>query len=121
MPYYREKFEALENSDNLTPSQLAREIKILLLENTKKSNIREKKKTKEDQQNSEPWFDSECKKLKNDIRSTGNKIRKAPMNQDLRLALRNEKQSFKRTIMKKKKLYKGNMMSLLESKRNEGT
>ena len=71
LPYYRERFEALVNLEGLTPSQRANEVKRLLLENTKTSNIKEKKKMKDDQ-NSEPWFDSECKKLKNSIRLTGN-------------------------------------------------
>ena len=76
---------------------------------------------KENDQKSEPWFDGECKKMKNELRSIGNQIQKAPTNQALRMALRNEKKSFKRTIMKKKKSYKGKMLSLLESKRNDGT
>ena len=86
LPYYRERFEALENSDGLTPSQTAKEIKRLLLENTKTSNIKEKKKMKDDQ-NSEPWFDSECKKLKNNIRLTGNRMQKAPLQSDLKISL----------------------------------
>ena len=86
---------------------MAKEIKLLLLENVKTSNIKEKKKMKENDQKSEPWFDSECKKMKNEMRSIGNQIRKAPTNQTLRMALRDEKKSFKRTIMKKKKSYKG--------------
>ena len=121
LPFYKERFEALENSDSLTPIELAKEIKILLLENIKTSAIREKKKIDESDKKSEPWFDSECKKKKNCISNLGNMIRKTPMDNALRLSLRTEKKSFRRIILLKKRNYKHKMLSLLESKRDSGT
>ena len=76
---------------------------------------------KEDDLRSKPWFDSECKVLKNEIRSLGNRIRKAPLDKTLRLSLRDCKKNFRRCIMIKKRAHKGKMMSLLETKRNSGT
>ena len=64
LPYFKEQFEALENSVNLNPAELAKSIKILLLENTKMSRIKEKRMFKDDGKISEPWFDSECRKKK---------------------------------------------------------
>ena len=116
LPYYQEKFGALENADNLTPIELAKEIKILLLENAKTSDIKEKKRFKADNK-SEPWFDSDCKKGKDLIRNLGNRIKKAPMNETLRLSLCNEKKTFRRVIQIKKFQCKKKMLSLLESKK----
>ena len=121
LPYFKEKFEALENASHLTPGQLAKEIKMLLLENTKTSGIQEKKKFDETKANSDPWFDGECNKKKKDLNNLGNRIRKSPLDPCLRLALRNEKKSFKRIILTKKRQYKLKMMNLLESKRGSGT
>ena len=42
--YFRERFGALEESAQLTTSELANQIKVLLMENIKTSKIREKKK-----------------------------------------------------------------------------
>ena len=42
LPYYKEKFEALEKASNLTPVEIAKEIRTLLIENTKTSGIQEK-------------------------------------------------------------------------------
>ena len=121
LPYFKEQFEALENSANLSPAELAKSIKILLLENTKISRIKEKRMFKDDSKISEPWFDSECRKKKEDINSLGKKIQKTPQDQSLRTLLSNEKKSFRRTILLKKRHYKGKMLSLLESKRDNGT
>jgi hypothetical protein len=74
LPYFKEKFEALENSSNLNPSDLAKEIKLLLVENTKISQIKLKKK--DSGTKSDPWFDSECKSKKEHINCLGNKIKK---------------------------------------------
>ena len=102
LPYFKEQFEALENSANLSPAELAKSIKILLLENTKISRIKEKRMFKDDSKISEPWFDSECRKKKEDINSLGKKIQKTPQDQSLRTLLSNEKKSFRRTILLKK-------------------
>ena len=57
-----EKFRALEDSSNLDPFNLAEKIKQLLLENTKISQIKVKKKDGKTETDS--WFDSECKNKK---------------------------------------------------------
>ena len=44
LPYFKDKFGALENSSNLDPSDLAKKIKMLLIENTKISQIKVKKR-----------------------------------------------------------------------------
>ena len=120
LPYYKERFDALVNANHLTPLEIANEIKTLLVENTKTSGLREKKKFNNDK-NSEPWFDSECKREKNDINKLGNDIRKSPLDPSLRLSLRNAKKNFRRTILAKKCHHKQKMLSLLESKRDSGT
>ena len=44
----------------------------------------------------EPWFDSECKSIKNELKSLGNKLEKSPGNETLRKTLRESKKSFKK-------------------------
>ena len=82
-------------------------------------NIKEKKKNVDS--NSEPWFDSECKRKKELISQLGNKIKKSPLDQALRTLLSKEKKEFKRTILIKKRRYKEKMVHLLESKKDSGT
>ena len=108
---------ALKSSD-MTPSELAKEIKLLLLENTKMCHIKEKKKQAD---HSEPWFDTECKRKKDQIRHLGNKIKKSPLDPLLRQTLSKEKKEFKRIILIKKRRYKDKMIHLLESKKASGT
>ena len=120
LPYFKEKFEeALENSTNLNLSDLAKEIKLLLMENTKTSHIKVKKKHSDTK--SDPWFDSECRNKKEHISCLGKKIKKSPTDQSLRTELSKEKKEFKRTVLIKKRRYKEKMVKLLESKRDSGT
>ena len=118
LPYFKSKFEALLNSVSLKPSELAQELKSILLENTEIINVKVKK-TQIDQ-NSEAWFDTECKKLKNEVRSLGNKLRKAPKDPVIRMSLFAMKKSFKRTILSKKRNYKTKVLSDLDAKRQDG-
>ena len=120
-PYYREKFEALLSNVSLSPVELAKSIKLLLLENTKTSCLREKKTVNDDNSNSQPWFDSECNMKKNEINKLGKAVRKCPLDSSARSDLNNAKKSFKRTILAKKRHYRQKMLSLLDSKRNDGT
>ena len=119
--YYREKFKALLSNVSLSPVELAKSIKLLLLENTKTSCLREKKTINDDNRNSQPWFDSECNMKKNEINKLGKAVRKCPLDSSARSDLNNAKKSFKRTILAKKRHYRQKMLSLLESKRNDGT
>ena len=119
LPYYKEKFEALEDSDDLSPTELAKQIQLLLIENTKTSNMREKKKNAD--KKTEPWFDAECRLKKEHVNHLGNKIKKSPSDQSLRILLSKEKKEFKRTILIKKRHHKEKMINILESKRDSGT
>ena len=119
-PYFSEKFNTLLNDRNLSPVELARKIKLLLLENTKTSCLKEKK-TVDDDKNSQPWFDSECKVKRNEINKLGKAVCKCPSDFSARTDLNNAKKGFKRTILVKKRQYKQKMLSLLESKRNDST
>ena len=119
LPYFKEQFEALENAEDLTPGQFANKVRLLLLENTKTSGIREKKKS--DDKGEDPWFDAECTSKKNLVRHFGNRVQKSPSDSSLRLALSNEKKSFKRIVLAKKRQYKQKMLHLMESKRGNGT
>ena len=101
--YYQEKFESLCNDNNLTPIALAKEIKLLLLENTKTSCLREKKTFKDEDKKSQPWFDSECKLNKNEINRLGKAVCKSPLNPVVRANLNNAKKGFKQTILAKKR------------------
>ena len=91
------------------------------MENTQTARVKEKRKINEDDKKSEPWFDSECKKKKDDITKLGKKIQKSPKDQGLRTLLSNEKKSFRRIVLLKKRQHRGKMMALLESKRDCGT
>ena len=119
LPYFKEKFAALENSTNLNPSDFAKEIKLLLVENTKISQIKLKKKISD--LSSDPWFDSECKIKKEHINCLGNKIKKSPADQCLRNELSMIKKEFKRIVMIKKRRYKEKIVQTMESKRGDGT
>ena len=41
----------------------------------------------------EPWFDSECKSIKNELKSLGNKLEESPGNETLRKTLRESNKS----------------------------
>ena len=86
-------------------TEIVKKIKLLLLENIKTSRIKEKKKNNEGDKKSEPWFDSECKKKKDEITKLGKKIQKSPKDQSLRTVLSNEKKSFRRIVLVKKRNY----------------
>ena len=119
LPYFMEKFGALEDSSNLDPFNLAEKIKQLLLENTKISQIKVKKKDGKTETDS--WFDSECKNKKEYINHLGNKIKKSPSDQSIRNELSLVKKEFKRTVLIKKRRYKEKMVQLLETKKDTGT
>ena len=120
LPYFKEKFDVLLNTNDLKPFELANEINTILLESTKVSKVKEKKIRTNTDQKSEPWFDSECKKMKNELRSLGNKLSKSPNDSNIRTSLCEEKRNFKRTIVTKKRHYKRYVLSQIESKRHGG-
>ena len=97
-PYYRDKINALLSDVNLSPVELAKNIELLLLENTKTSCLKEKKTVNKDSRKSQPWFDSECSVKKNEINKLGHAVRKCPLDNLARTDLNNAKKCFKRTI-----------------------
>ena len=113
----RNKINTLLNSKNINHSELAAGIKNILWDNTKTSNLRHKKVA---QRQSQPWFDYECKNLKNNLNTVGNKLKKDPGNQTIREILFQEKRNFKKVITAKKRRYKENIISELDTKKHEG-
>ena len=101
-PNVRNKINALLNSTNLESLALATELKNILWDNAKTSNLRPKKVPQKGQRQSEPWFDSECKNMKDNLNALGKKLKKAPGNKTTREALFQEKRNFRKIILAKK-------------------
>ena len=67
--------EILENND-LSAINIGASIKTIIFESAAKSNIKKRKKQKEDDQRSSPWFDGACENAKNRVRKHGNDLKK---------------------------------------------
>ena len=114
------KINDLLGVSNLTPLELATEIKSILLKNAETSNLKLKKVKTKGLQQSEPWFDSECRDMKAKLSSLGKKLRKSPGDQTIRESLFQEKRKFRKVTLAKKRRYKKNILSQLEIKKHEG-
>ena len=93
--------EILENND-LSAVNIGASIKTIIFESAAKSNIKKRKKQKEDDQRSSPWFDGACENAKNRIRKHGNDLKKNPGDSEIRKNLHTEKKNLKKLVMRKK-------------------
>ena len=80
-PEFKEKIDFLDRND-FSPQNLTTKITELLLETCDKSGI--KPKTFKTDKNSEPWFDDECKHLKDSIKKKCKELRVNSKDENLR-------------------------------------
>ena len=117
-PPIRSKVDDLLSNKPLTVTEMSEEIKSILFENADISKLKTKK-TGTNENVSEPWFDDDCKNMKNKIRSIGKQLSKSPNDRFIRTSLCEAKKSFRRKIAYKKRNYKKAVLTELESKRKD--
>ena len=97
----------ISNLDHTNPNDIVEPLTELLMKTAKKANIKEKTSISETKKsNNPPWFDKECKNLKNDVKKMGRKIKSDPSNLKLKRDLTIQKRLLKRTVQKNKTSYK---------------
>ncbi len=107
----------LENANQATKqtsnaNELANEIKKSILDASKECNL--KKKTHRKNAKLNPWFDKECLDLKKTLTEIGKKLRCDHGNKELRTELFALKKKLKKTVRKKKRLHKKNVLKEME-------
>ena len=103
--------ELLEN-ENLSALNLGAATKSFLLENAGKCQTKMTKSTNVANSDA-PWFDSECKKARNNLRKLGNELKRDPKKQETRTLLQNEKKEFKKMTGGKKRKHRRNVTDKL--------
>ena len=78
------------------------------------ANIKKSAAKKHDLQNDAPWFDINCKKIKQEIRLLGKKIKMEPKNTTLKFELAKQKRILKHLTKKKKLSYKHNILEKMK-------
>ena len=72
-----EKINQLINTNEQSATKKATEIQNILLQNAQICKIKKRKLTSKDNEASQPWFDNDCKSIKNELRELGNVIKKS--------------------------------------------
>ena len=103
--------ELLEN-ENLSALNLGAAAKSLLLENAGKCQTKMTKSINAENSDA-PWFDTECKKARNNLRKLGNELKRDPKNHETRTLLQNEKKIFKKMTVGKKRKHRQNVSDKL--------
>ena len=67
----------------------------------------------------EPWFDEECKNLKNSIKKKCRKLRKNNKNDELHISILKENKFLKNLIRKKKEAYKRGIIKEMNLKKRD--
>ena len=98
---FKEKITTLMAADD-NPN-LAQDIRNLLVDAADQCKIR---KTSRRQREDKPWFDDECRKLKNSIKSTGREVKWNPQDVESREKLYIEKKQLRNLIKKNKYTYR---------------
>ena len=112
----------LDNSPKLNYNNLNEAVDYItdiLVEVAEKAKIKSVRKKGQDDP---PWFDESCKKLKEDIRVLGKKIRSQPRKQAFKTELCQKKKQFKKQIRANKFSYKNDLMEKMnQSKKDSKT
>ena len=114
----KDRVDGLLGDDSLTVAEMAEKIKSILFENADMSGLKTRRVGTSGGV-SEPWFDGECKSMKDRIRSIGKQLAGSPGDRFIRSSLCDAKKSFRRKIAYKKRNYKRTVLAELESKRRE--
>ena len=113
------KIHTLLRSPNPKPVELAVEIKKILMNNAKTTNLRPKKVLNKSQQEDKPWFDKECRDIKKCLNTLGNNLKQAPGDQSTRTALLEQKRNLRKVALAKKRRYKKNIMKELANSKHD--
>ena len=89
----KNKLVSLLTSDELEPTQLAKEIKDTLLSIAR--NCKLKKNKSSGKNPSQPWFDKQCLSTKNNVLRLDNKLKRTPGDVEIRTELFTQKKNLK--------------------------
>ena len=107
-----QKIQELLENENLSALNMGAATKALLIKTATTCQIK-MSKAPNTKNGDAPWFDSECKKAKNNLQKFGNKLRRDPKNMESRTQLMNEKRNFKKLTANKKRKHKQNITNKL--------
>ena len=113
----KENLNRLEQDRNMNAQTLATELTNTLLDVTKKANIKPSKAP--NCHKNEPWFDKDCVKLKNSLKSKCKKLCKNQGNFALQCEVRQENKKLRKLIKMKKYNYKQTILDDLKLKRKD--
>ena len=117
--YVTTKIHTLLRSPNPKPVELAVEIKNILMNNAKTTNLRHKKVLTKSQQEDKPWLYKECGDIKKRLNKLGNNLKQASGDQSTRTALLEQKRNFSKVAFAKKRRYKKNIMKVLTNSKHD--
>ena len=106
------KLDTLGTRDEINADYLASEITSILIDTTKKSNIKPKKVGS--RSSNEPWFDNDCVKLKNSLRKKCRKLKEKSDNHTLRSEIFKDNKKLKHLIKKNKFEYKREILNKMK-------
>ena len=90
-----------------------------LLEACSKANIKAKRKSSK-RKNDDPWFDKDCKKVKNSIKRKCQLLRNDSSKTNLHFEIFVENKLFKKMLKKRKRQYKLKIVTEMNIKRGTG-
>ena len=118
-PHTKERFQALFNSTELKPVNIAAEIKNILLGTARNCKLKTKKMPKQGTSRSEPWFDRECVNIKRQISKLGKELKRDPRCNNVRAELIQQKRSLKKLVTTKKRSYRQRIIYEMTTKKNQ--
>ena len=98
------------NSSDCDPQEMATEISNILLEACAKAQIKPKRKSNR-LGTHDPWFDKECRKLKNSIKRKCRTLKRNNSNIDLHSEILSENKLLKKMLKKNKNAYKSKIVN----------
>ena len=112
------KLLSLNTLDNPEPQELTTKITEILIDSCDKAGIKPNKQ-KIRAKIQEPWFDEECKNLKNSIKTKCRKLRKNNKNDELHISILKENKFLKNLIRKKEEAYKRGIIKEMNLKKRD--
>ena len=116
-PEIEGKLRAL-NTSALDPQSMVSVISTTLLEACSKANIKAKRKSSK-LKNDDPWFDKDCKKVKNSIKRKCQLLRNDSSKTNLHFEIFVENKLFKNMLKKKKREYKLKIVTEMNIQRGD--
>ena len=110
---------SLLSSDEIKPTAMATEIADILINNAKDCKIKIQRKPKEQKQQSGPWFDHDCIKIKELLNKKSKLLKKDPTDLITRTTIFNLKREFRKLVKRKKRSHKESILNQMNKKKNE--